>query len=343
MRNIFLLLATVLVSLVAKSQDLNLKDTRAEEVAKRATHLGQIDENTRIYLRGSVNRWGLSDAFMRVSEGVYVIENYTLYNGRDGLKIASEDWKTVDLGGEGISFKVDEPNPLKIGGENIFVDGIEDQQVIKLRKITLDLNKMTLMLEKSTKKYPHISLNYPTDTEFMTDEFLIQPSFNADVAEGLIKILGKNSEKTIVVKNNENVRIGKDEPYNSELTVITLAVASDGIVMSDTTIFVKSAPTGIYVYFNNAAQWKTPYCYLWNMRGDRNLPWPGEAMQWDDNVVVGGKKGWWKTQVSSRYAEFGEVIFNNNATLQTDDDLSMEGESMYYDGKNWKKISNICP
>ncbi len=335
---IFLFVIIFVKSVVAQSQDLNLKDTRAEEISKRATHLGHIDEHTKIYLRGSINEWGVTDAFTRISDGIYVIENYILFNGRDGLKIATEDWQTVDLGGFGTNFKINQPNKMKVGGENIFIDGIIGQQAVRLQKITLDLNQMTILFEKSDKKYPHISLNYPTDTEFMSDEFIIVPHFNLDVAEGVIKILGKNNIKTVVVKNNDEVKIGSDEPFDTELKVVTLAMASDGVVMTDTTTFLKSTPTSVYVYFNNVAKWDKPYCYLWNLRGDRNLPWPGEPMQWDDNIVINGQKGWWKIQVSNRYAEYGEVIFNNNASLQTNDDLSMEGVSMYFDGKNWKKL-----
>jgi len=337
-----LILALSATFIAVQSQNTNIKDTRQEELLKRATTLGQIDETTKIYLRGSVNKWGLTDPFTRVSEGVYVLENFILINGRDGWKIASEDWHTVDIGGFGTEFTIDGINKVKVGGDNIFISGIQDQQAIKMNKIVLDLNKMIITFEKSKRKYPHISLNYPTDTEFMTDEFTIVPSFNADVADGMMKIIGKNINQTLTIKDRQPIKIGQGESFETTIMVVTLAIASDGIVRSDTTIFYKTTPTQIYVYFNNAVGWEKPYCYLWTLGGDRNCLWPGEQMQFDSEVVIDGQKGWWKLQVTKRYADFGEVIFNNNATLQTNDDLSMEGTSMYYDGQNWKKVTNIC-
>lgn len=337
-----LFLATLICSLVANAQDVKLKDTRQEELSKRATQLGNIDENTKIYLRGSLNRWEIVDEFVRIADGVYIIENYVIFNGRDGFKIASSDWHTVDLGGLGTNFKTGEPNSLKIGGDNIFIDGISGGQSIRLSRIVLDLNQLTLTLEKSVSKYPRISLNYPNDTEFMTNDITIVPTFNPDVVKGMIKIVGKVGQQVIEVKSNEPLRIGANEPFETTITLVLIAIADDGVVRTDTVCLQKSEPTNVYVYFNNVAGWDVPYCYLWSLSGDRNYPWPGEPMQWDANVEINGQKGWWKTQVSKRYSDFGEVIFNNNETLQTDDDLSMEGTSMYYDGKNWKKVDNIC-
>ncbi len=337
MKNYLLALAAI-ISVTINAQNVKLRDTRQEELSKRATEMGQISDSTRIFLRGSLNHWGLSDEFTRVADGVYVIEDYIIFNGRDGWKIASEDWHTVDIGGFAAEFTTTQPNKVKIGGDNIFIEGIRGLQSIRLSKITLDLNQMTLTLERAKRKYPHISLNYPNDTEFMTNDFEVVPSFNPDVAEGVLKIIGSQREQQLNLRDGEPITIGANEPAETTITLITIAKATDGEVRTDTTTFRKSEPTGVYVYFNNVAGWAQPYCYLWSLRGDMNFPWPGEAMVWDADVVINGQKGWWKTQVSKRYSDFGEVIFNNDDNLQTSDDLSMDGVSMYYDGRTWGRV-----
>lgn len=72
-----------------------------------------------LYLRGSMNDWGLRDQLRAVAPGVYTT-TVKLDKGDYQFKVASEDWKTVDLGGS-------ESKPLAAGivamlaraGENI--------------------------------------------------------------------------------------------------------------------------------------------------------------------------------------------------------------------------------
>jgi CubicO group peptidase (beta-lactamase class C family) len=72
-----------------------------------------------LYLRGSMNDWGLRDQLQAVAPGVYTA-TVKLEKGDYQFKVASEDWKTVDLGGS-------ESKPLAAGaaatlaraGENI--------------------------------------------------------------------------------------------------------------------------------------------------------------------------------------------------------------------------------
>lgn len=66
--------------------------------------------------------------------------------------------------------------------------------------------------------------------------------------------------------------------------------------------------TDYRVYYNNANNWGTPYCYAWNAKG--NNTWPGKPMTKDNTT------GYW-------YADFDfeptNVIFSNNGSDQTDD------------------------
>lgn len=341
MKNLITTIAIAAISICTSAQDIKIKDINKEREGNKVTELGAIDENTIIYLRGSFNNWDTSIPFKRISDGIYCIEDITLFNGRDGMKIGSEDWKTVDVGGIEKELPLGTDNKLKVGGENIFISGISGQQTIRLSKITLDINKMTIKAEKASKMYPHISLDVLDDTEFMTDEMLVNVSFNLDTESGSIKVIGKNTQRDILVKNNVSIKLGKQEPTNSTIEVICTANASDGTTATDTIRYVKSEATGIYVYFNNPSNWENTYCYLWSLRGDQNYPWPGEKMEWDGEIEINGQKGWWKTQVSKRYSDFGEVIFNNNDGLQTAEDLSMDGEAMVYDGIEWKKLAEL--
>lgn len=342
MNRFFIAIAIFFLSVIyTNAQDLKIKNVQREREETKATKLGYIDDNTVIYLRGTFNEWGIETPFTRIANGVYRIENITLFNGRDGMKIASDDWKIVDIGGVNSTMIIDGTTSLVVGGDNLFIDGLGAQQTVQFSSLILDLNSMTLVTEKSKDMHPHISLDTPDDTEFMTDEMPVRVSFNLDTDNGEVIVVGKNHKRDILVRNNVVVNVGKDEPVNTTIDVICIARSNDGTVNTDTVHYVKSEPTGIYVYFNNPEGWKDCYCYLWSLRGDHNYPWPGEKMEWDGETIINGKRGWWKTHVSNRYSDYGEVIFNNNDMLQTAEDLSMEGESMVYDGIEWKKLSDI--
>lgn len=56
--------------------------------------------STPVYLRGSLNGWGIDDELTYQGAGVYSIE-VTLDAGSVEFKVASEDWATVNLGGTG--------------------------------------------------------------------------------------------------------------------------------------------------------------------------------------------------------------------------------------------------
>lgn len=327
-----------LVSLCSSAQEFNIKDNEKERVEHKNTHLGVVDDKTKIFLRGTFNKWGLDNAFRRVDEGIYVIENVVVFNGRHGMKVGSEDWKTVDVGGNNGSVKLGEEYQLEIGGDNLFVEGISGSQTMFLSRITLDINKLTILMERASDMHPHISLSYADDTEFMTDEMEIGVSFNPDVHMGRIIVEGANGKRDISVKDNVSISIGKGEPVNSTITVICQATAQNGTANNDTIRYVKSERTGVFVYFDAPDSWIVPYCYLWSLRGDQNYPWPGEKMHWDGETLINGKVGWWKIEVSNRYADFGEVIFNNGSTLQSSDDLSMNGVSMSFDETGWREV-----
>ena len=99
------------ISITTYSQNVNLKDTRQEELAKRATEMGQINDSTKVFLRGTLNSWGITNEMKRIGDGIYEIDNFVIYNGRDGWKIASEDWHTVDIGGFGGLFSAGTERP----------------------------------------------------------------------------------------------------------------------------------------------------------------------------------------------------------------------------------------
>jgi CubicO group peptidase (beta-lactamase class C family) len=72
----------------------NGRQIRAERRAPAPVKL----DGVALYLRGSMNEWGLRDPLRQVAPGVYAA-TVTLDKGDYQFKLASEDWKTVDLGG----------------------------------------------------------------------------------------------------------------------------------------------------------------------------------------------------------------------------------------------------
>ena len=52
-----------------------------------------------IFLRGTFNDWGLTDQMIYGGDGIYEVV-ISLDAGEWEFKIASEDWNTVDLGGQ---------------------------------------------------------------------------------------------------------------------------------------------------------------------------------------------------------------------------------------------------
>jgi len=71
-----------------------------------------------VYLRGSMNDWGLRDKMQQLSPGVYSA-TVKLEKGDYEFKVASEDWKTVDLGGSGKPVAAGMPAALALRGDNM--------------------------------------------------------------------------------------------------------------------------------------------------------------------------------------------------------------------------------
>jgi hypothetical protein len=70
---------------------------KAIRAVRRAPAPVKLD-GVALYLRGSMNEWGLRDQLRVVAPGVYSA-TVNLDKGDYQFKVASEDWKTVDLGG----------------------------------------------------------------------------------------------------------------------------------------------------------------------------------------------------------------------------------------------------
>ena len=71
-----------------------------------------------LYLRGSMNDWGLRDKLQLLSPGVYTA-TVKLDKGDYEFKLASEDWQTVDLGGTGKPVAAGMPATLALRGDNL--------------------------------------------------------------------------------------------------------------------------------------------------------------------------------------------------------------------------------
>lgn len=74
---------------------------------------------TTVYLRGSMNDWGVTDDMAYDGDGIYFAE-FTLEEGEYEFKAASEDWETVNLG-LGDSIEVGEYVTAVQGADNISI------------------------------------------------------------------------------------------------------------------------------------------------------------------------------------------------------------------------------
>lgn len=93
----------------------NGKAIRAPRVAPAPLKL----EAAPVYLRGSMNDWGLRDQLQAVAPGVYAAK-VALDKGEYEFKIASQDWSAVDLGGSMARPAVGgEPVALALHGANL--------------------------------------------------------------------------------------------------------------------------------------------------------------------------------------------------------------------------------
>lgn len=77
-------------------------------------------QGTTVYLRGSMNDWGTTDAMTYDGDGIYYAE-FNLTAGEYAFKAASEDWETVNLG-TGAEINVGEYATAMQGGDDITVN-----------------------------------------------------------------------------------------------------------------------------------------------------------------------------------------------------------------------------
>ncbi len=85
-----------------------------------------------VYLRGEINGWGLSDPMEYNQDGTFSIEGVNL---RGQFKIATEDWKTIDLGSNGEAVVPGVPYALKKVGGNMT---LKDNASITGAKVVFD-------------------------------------------------------------------------------------------------------------------------------------------------------------------------------------------------------------
>ncbi len=84
----------------------------------------QVEEpfpGTSVYLRGSMNDWGESDAFTYEGSGIYSIE-VELSAGDYEFKVASADWSTVNYGSNGSAVEVGSEYSLVVGAGNLAIN-----------------------------------------------------------------------------------------------------------------------------------------------------------------------------------------------------------------------------
>jgi hypothetical protein len=76
-----------------------------------------------MFLRGSMNEWGLRDQMQNLDHGIYE-SKIELKAGAHMFKVASEDWFTIDFGAafDEQSTDLDKAKPLEFKGENLIVE-----------------------------------------------------------------------------------------------------------------------------------------------------------------------------------------------------------------------------
>lgn len=99
---------------------------------------------TAIYVRGTLNDWGVTDELSYQGKGIYTFTK-TLSAASYEFKIASEDWSTVDYGsGEGdASVMIGTAEQLSVAGANMTLD-IAEQGEYQFVFDASDLNNVTL-------------------------------------------------------------------------------------------------------------------------------------------------------------------------------------------------------
>lgn len=94
-----------------------------ETVAPRTAELPQPFSGAPVYLRGSMNDWGIQSQLVHDDRGRYIAK-IALTKGRYEFKVGSEDWQTTDFGasGGGESVTLGSTKTLCEGGGNLVIE-----------------------------------------------------------------------------------------------------------------------------------------------------------------------------------------------------------------------------
>jgi hypothetical protein len=94
-----------------------------ETVAERTADAAQPFAGAPVYLRGSMNDWGIQSKLVTSDNGHYSVK-IALAKGRYEFKVGSEDWQTTDFGGSGDneSVTLGSAKALREGGENLVIE-----------------------------------------------------------------------------------------------------------------------------------------------------------------------------------------------------------------------------
>lgn len=96
-----------------------------------------------IYFRGNTNGWGLTQPLTHKEDGTFSLNNIDI---TDIFKLATDDWKTIDLGSNGSPVELNKPYLLKDTGGNI---SVKDNAPLYNVNLTLNLNTKTLLISGS--------------------------------------------------------------------------------------------------------------------------------------------------------------------------------------------------
>lgn len=104
--------------------------------------------NTKLYLRGSMNDWGTTDAMSFASSGRYTIIT-TLDKGEYEFKVADSSWGSVNYGAESGAIEVGKPTALKAGGGNLSLT-LDSKAVVTFTADFSNKEKPTLLVSAKT-------------------------------------------------------------------------------------------------------------------------------------------------------------------------------------------------
>lgn len=183
---------------------------------------------------------------------------------------------------------------------------------------------------------------FPTATVFSTPtaEYTLTPSYCRIASYSI------NGAPAITIDGPTKITIGEGIEPGETINIKWFAGEGDDASSGEFQI-MKADPRDTFVFLHSDTDWSdlNVYSFIYNSDGHDNGHWPGASMEFDSEITINGKTGWWRYLVPQDLKIEGRVLVSTSGTYRypgsDEPGIPLEGKSIAFEyvGGKWSFTS----